>query len=98
MVCYRLSKHSRLIDLCNLDGRGETWVGDIFNITIKDLSIIFERLLYWDYIRLTPKNLISFAEAIEKGGTERTKFFGFIDGTIQKTCRPSFSVTNQALL
>lgn len=95
IVCSRLAKPSRLTDFCNVTGHSKSWVGEVFNTTIRYLFARFERLLYWDYIRLTPEKLASFAKVIEGSGTERSNIFGFIDGTSREICRPTPNVINQ---
>lgn len=68
-------------------GYSRSWLSVIFNDTIIHLYRRFRKTLEWDDKRLTFEKLSEFALAIHSLGGGHC-FWGFIDGTLNATCRP----------
>ena len=68
-------------------GHSQTWMSIIYNDTIIYLYCRFRKTLEWDEKRLTFDKLLEFSLAIHRLGGGHC-FWGFIDGTLNATCRP----------
>lgn len=68
-------------------GHSRMWLSIIFNDTIIHLYRRFKKTLEWDKKRLTFAKLSEFSLAIYRLGGGHC-FWGFIDGTLNATCRP----------
>ena len=68
-------------------GHSRSWLSVIFNDTIIHIYRRFKKKLEWDEERLTFAKLSEYAMAIYALGGGHC-FWGFIDGTLNATCRP----------
>lgn len=68
-------------------GHSRTWLSIIFNDTILYLYRRYRKGLAWDSKRLIFTELMDYAAVIERLGRGHC-FWGFIDGTLNATCRP----------
>lgn len=67
--------------------RSRTWLSIIFNDTLIHLYRRYQKKLAWNSERLTYEKLLSYAMVIHHFGGSSC-FWGFIDGTLNATCRP----------
>lgn len=89
MVARRLAYPNRLHDLSLLFNRH---ISDISRFISAGIDFIFDtwkHLLHWNEKHLTLKKLREFASVITKKGAPLSNCIGFIDGTLQQTCKPS---------
>ena len=68
-------------------GYSRTWLSIVFNDTILHLYCRYHKKLAWDDSRLTFEKLSNYAMTIHNMGGGSI-FWGFIDGTLNATCRP----------
>jgi hypothetical protein len=71
-----------------LFGRSCSFISTIFNDLVIHLTCTFQHRLFWDPNQLTLNKLQEYARHIDiQGGGDC--IWGWIDGTVQRTCRPS---------
>lgn len=87
VVLIRLSYPMRYWSMMDRFGHSRTWLSIIYNDTIIHLYHRFRKTLEWDEKRLTFDKLSEFSLAIHRLGGGHC-FWGFIDGTLNATCRP----------
>ena len=87
VILIRLSYPTRYWTMMDRFGHSRTWLSVIFNDTIIHLYRRYRRILEWDDRRLTFKKLLEYSMAIHNLGGGYC-FWGFIDGTLNATCRP----------
>lgn len=87
VVLIRLSYPTRYWSMMDRFGHSRTWLSVVFNDTIIHLYRRFRKMLEWDDKRLTFEKLSEYALAIHNFGGGHS-FWGFIDGTLNATCRP----------
>ena len=84
----RLSWPLRLHDLVEAFGCSQTQISQIFNDVAIFLTQRFQDRLFFNRRRLTQARMEEFSIAIDRlGGGDRV--WGWIDGTIQRVCRPT---------
>lgn len=86
VVLIQLLYPMRYWSMMDRYGCSQTWLSIICNDTILYLYCCFRKRLEWDE-RLTFDKLSEFSLAIHRLGGEHC-FWGFIDGTLNATCRP----------
>lgn len=87
VVLIRLSYSTRYWSMMDRFGHSRTWLSIVFNDTIIHLYRQYRKTLEWDAKRLTFEKLSEYAWAIHNLGGGHC-FWGFIDGTLNATCRP----------
>ena len=87
VVLIRLSYPMRYWSMMDRFGHSRTWLSIIYNDTIIHLYCRFRKTLEWDEKPLTFDKLSKFSLAIHRLGGGHC-FWGFIDGTLNATCRP----------
>lgn len=87
VLLIRLSYPTRYWSMMNQFGHSRTWLSIVFNDTLIHLYRRYHKMLAWDDRRLTFAKLSSYAIAIHSLGGGSI-FWGFIDGTLNATCRP----------
>ncbi len=87
MVLIKLSYPNQYWQMMDRFGCSRTWLSIVFNDTLIHLYCRYQKKLAWDSERLTYKKLLDYAMAIHHFGGG-SSFWGFIDGTLNATCRP----------
>ena len=87
VVLIRLSYPNRYWEMMDRFGHSRTWLSIVFNDTLIHLYRRYRKNLAWDENRLTYETLSGYAMAIHNLGGGSC-FWGFIDGTLNATCRP----------
>lgn len=89
VVLIRLSYPNRYWEMMDQFSHSRTWLSIIFNDTLIHLYRRYRKKLAWDENRLTYETFSGYAMAIHNLGGGPC-FWGFIDGTLNATCRPIF--------
>lgn len=87
VLLIRLSYLTRYWAMMDQFGHSRTWLSIIFNDTLIHLYQRYRKKLAWDEKRLTFAQLSIYSQAIHNLGGGSC-FSGFIDGTLNATCRP----------
>lgn len=87
VVLIKLSFPNRYWEIMDRFGHSRTWLSIVFNDTMIHLYRRYRKKLAWDENRLTYEQLSIYAMAIHQFGGGSC-FWGFIDGTLNATCRP----------
>lgn len=87
VLLIRLSYPTRYWRMMNQFGHSRTWFSIFFNDTLIHLYRRYSKMLAWDDRRLTFAKLSSYAMAIHSLGGGLI-FWGFINCTLNATCRP----------
>jgi len=88
VVLNRLSWSLRYNDVQNIFGRHASYISLVFIDAITYLAKRFRAFLRWDRHRLTLNKLRDYSHHIANSGAGDC-VWGFVDGTIQKICRPT---------
>ncbi|ETI54030.1 hypothetical protein F443_03109, partial [Phytophthora nicotianae P1569] len=92
----RLSYPSRWRDLVVKYGRSDSNLSSIFYYVCEHISTRCAPLLSGDWDRISAR-LENFTAAIRAKGAALFNVWGFIDGTLRRTCRPSDGLEQRAL-
>lgn len=87
VLLIKLSYPNQYWQMMDRFGHSRTWLSIVFNDTMIHLYRRYRKKLAWDNQRLTYEKLSSYAMAIHNFGGGSC-FWGFIDGTLNATCRP----------
>lgn len=87
VVLIRLLYPTRYWSMMDHFGHSRSWLSIVFNDTLIYLFRRYRKKLEWDEKRLTFEKLSTYAMAIHHFGGGSC-FWGFIDGTLNATCRP----------
>ena len=87
VVLLRLAWPVQYLSLMDQFGHSRTWLCIVYVDTCKYLARRYQSLLAWDDKRLHYDTLRGYADAIQTFGGGPC-FWGWINGTIQDTCRP----------
>ncbi|KAF4034997.1 putative DDE Tnp4 domain-containing protein [Phytophthora infestans] len=85
----RMAYPVRLGDLEDLFGRDTTAISSISNAVLDFIYDKFNYILEFDHSRLNADTLSAYAEAVHAKGAPLQTCVGFIDGTVQGSCRPT---------
>lgn len=89
VLCMRLSYPERLKTMIHHFGHSRSWISTIFNDVIMHLARRYKKKLHWDSRRLTYDQCLEYAQVIKRAGGGHC-FWGYIDGTANEICRPTF--------
>jgi len=89
ILLRRLAYPNRLKDLERTFGRNYSSISRVANELLDIIFARWEHIVNFDQNRLTPQKLIQFADAIFEKGAPLMNCWGFIDGTVRPTCRPT---------
>ncbi len=87
VLLVRLTYPTRYWTMMDEFRHSRTWLSIVFNDTMLHLYRRYHKKLAWDDSRLTFEKLSNYAIAIHNIGGGSI-FWGFIDGTLNATCRP----------
>jgi hypothetical protein len=89
LLCARLRSPEDLWSLATKYARPPAAISQIVNETASFINSRWGRLLQWDHDGiLSPEKLKGYAAALHRFGAPTHTVCGFIDCTIQRTCRP----------